>query len=222
MLGKLKRLCRFRTKHLLLLFATFATVLGYLRWQSNRVERLATAVADAGGFIRYDYMLDEFGEPLDVTENPASTPVRLLFGDFAFVQPKHIVLSNTSTTDKTVERISNCPAIGSVTYLELEGTDVSDMCIRRLTNFAGLEGLYLDNTRILGRNLAQLSEIDTLRELHLNDTRLAIQAVEEIKMLKQLRVLLVIRCGLSDAHISSLRDSLPDCAVENDFQNFQF
>ncbi|MDO4549939.1 MAG: hypothetical protein Q4C96_01650 [Planctomycetia bacterium] len=100
---------------------------------------------------------------------------------------KTLDLWNTTVTDEGLDSIQKITSLNS---LNLMGTQITDAGIKKLTGLTSLTTLNLDNTSITN------------------------EAVETLSQMKHLKKLSIKATMLTNAGIQKLKDSLPECVIE--------
>lgn len=216
-MGRLKPIFRFRIAFLLALTTIACGTLGYIKWQSSRVAEYCALVDSVGGTVVFDYMIDEDGNPIPTPKHPMPAGVRAVFGEFAFVTPTQLQLSDKRITDETVDRLSTHALAKEITDIQLVEASVTDEVMPALVRFPSLLYITLERTAITGEDLGRLAELPHLLELDISDTAVGGNAVSELSAIKGLRALLAFNTQLTSGDIERLREQLPRCKMIYDY-----
>ncbi len=114
-------------------------------------------------------------------------------------------------TDNDVWVLVYC---GSLSYLDLQRSQITDYGMTYIGNIASLRGLHLGHTAVSAKGLAPLQNLTSLRSLDLTGTSIVIDdAVEYIEVLSSLRWLdlrLTPKTEASPSAIEHLRNKNPN------------
>lgn len=103
---------------------------------------------------------------------------------------------------------------GSVVYLNLRGTKVSDAATAQLGELAELTHLHLEKTAITDAALANLKNLQKLEYLNLYGTAITDAGLEHVAALKNLKRLYLWQTKVTDAGVEKLKQALPELKID--------
>ncbi len=114
----------------------------------------------------------------------------------------NMIASKLDFTDAHMQHLKNFKGL---TYLNLDGTLVSDKCLPQVGNFACLMSLRLSGTDVVGTNLDALNKLRYLSVLNLHGTNLKPGSLAKLKpILGQMRELDLSAVNLSKVDVAVL------------------
>jgi hypothetical protein len=153
----------------------------------------------------------------------------------------HIELEGSGTTDQDVERlVKSLSQLGSVKYVNLTATEVTDACLLSLAELTGLTSLQLSNTQIAGHGFEHLRALELLQEvnldgtliddagvaslaqipnvttLNIDNTNVTNEGVMHLSRLSGLETLSAANTGLTESGVLQLVESHPNLAIFDD------
>jgi|GEM_PF-2601991 Leucine-rich repeat (LRR) protein len=153
----------------------------------------------------------------------------------------HVELEGSRTRDQDVERlVESLSQLGSVKYLNLSGTGVTDGCLPSVAELTGLSSLQLANTRVRGHGferlqalkllhevnldgtliddagVASLARIPNLTTLNIDNTNVTNEGVMHLSRLSGLETLSAANTGLTESGVLQLVESHPELAIFDD------
>lgn len=118
----------------------------------------------------------------------------------------------------TDDGLENLKAMKFLVGLDILGTRATDIGLGHIKSLRNLTSLAIGNqgikTEITDAGLANLAGMGKLEELIIVNVAATDASLEIIKKLSQLKRIQLVRTGISEAGIASLRMALPNCKVE--------
>lgn len=111
------------------------------------------------------------------------------------------------------ERLTLVSRLTQLTWLDLEGADVTDEGLVHLQGLRKLKRLCLSSTRISDDGLAHLAELENLEGLSLHNTQVSDKGLKHLRKLSKLRGLILFRTRVTEAGVKELKKSLPSCQI---------
>lgn len=153
----------------------------------------------------------------------------------------HVRELNLSYTYITDDGLMHLPRLKHLEVLKLQGADIGDDGMRYVGKLTGLRELHLSYTHISDDGLVHLSRLRNLEKLFVNGTQIGDRGVESIATLGRMKVLFASETNISDEAVpalgsmqslvqlniystrifdkghASLREMLPNCAIQPKF-----
>jgi len=146
--------------------------------QAERQRQAVEAIREVGGFVGYDYEMDESGFFWTKQEPPGPAWLRRLVGDDFVSDVVNVDFSDTRVTDAGVENLNE---LTGITHLALGGTQVSDAGLENLTGLANLTLLGLSHTQVSDTGLKHLVGLTNLQVLGLVGTHATEEGIMELR-----------------------------------------
>jgi len=197
--------------------------LGWFGWkfrEAERQRRAVEAIEKAGGWVSYDYEMDEDGLHTGRAESSAPAWLRKLLGEDFFADvvavgfsvPSSSVYSeaNTDVGDLGIEHLG---ALENLEWLNLSDTRVTDGGLQHLRGLTRLEVLWLSCAPITDDGLHDLKGLTELRTLRLSATQVTLLGLKHLRELPKLEELYLDGTQVTDEDIEELQAALPNCEI---------
>jgi hypothetical protein len=102
---------------------------------------------------------------------------------------------------------------GQVSAANLQGADITDDDLERLSSFRTLHSIYLRGTAVTDRGLVHLSSLPHLVDLDLSDTAITDAGLPYLANLENLRFLQAHRTQITAESVAELKRKLPDVRI---------
>lgn len=101
-----------------------------------------------------------------------------------------------------------------VTWLDLRGSDITEVALTKLASFPHLTRLNLSNTGIKGDSLAAISSLAFLEYLNLYGTKVSDTSIQHITPIKTLTALYLWQTAVTPEGIALLKAALPEAEID--------
>jgi hypothetical protein len=179
------RWCQFSVKTLVLFVLLLSLLISWLGVKMRAVQkqrRSVDAVENVGGFVSYDYQLQEYDDDKGPPPPPGPAWLRRLFGDDIFANVVHVDCINCKESEVVVRALDGLP---HVQRLNLAGSNLTDDDLRHLVGLKELYGLDLSRTTVSDGGLVHLQGLVNLSWLVLSGTKVTDVGVARLR--KELR-----------------------------------
>jgi hypothetical protein len=158
--------------------------------EAERQRKAVEAIRAVGGWVYYEYHLNESGATMTVQEPPAPAWLRRLLGEDFLWDVAGVVFNYPEKIDDAV--LEHVTGLTRLQFLNLSGTQVTDIGLERLKGLVNIERLWLTHTQVTNAGLENLKGLTKLKRLVLYGTH------------------------VSEARINELRKALPNCDIDCD------
>lgn len=165
----------------LLVFVLLACMswLGVRLWQAIRQRAAVETIIKLGGFVTYDYMLDQSGNQLPDAQSPGPECLRKLLGDDFFTRVVRVNLDSTEVTDADLEHLE---CLTQLQWLNLFNTGVTDAGLEHLKGLTQLQRLELGGaTKVTDAGLEHLKGLTELGGLFLGGTKVTEEGEKKLQ-----------------------------------------
>jgi len=204
---------QYRLRTLLAAIAVLCLPLAWLAWRipEKRRERAAVSEIQAwGGWVSYDYEIDEDGAEVAGSEPTGPAWLRRLCGDDFFATPTAVDLDRTSINDSHLVLLEVLIALEA---LDLSDTQITDAGLHHIKSLASLKSLSLAGTPITGSGLAHLKGMTEIREAFLGGSQMSDFGLANLKGLTNLKHLDLRNTNVTETGIAELQRDLPLCEI---------
>lgn len=134
--------------------------------QARRQRQAVEAIRALGGFVTYDYGIDQaYGHPLNAPA-PGLGGLRRVLGADLFADVVRVNLDSTVVTDAQLECLENLP---QVRWVNLFNTRITDSGLEHLKRLRHLERLELGGTQVTDAGLEYLEGLPDLQSVYATD-----------------------------------------------------
>ena len=199
-----------RSLLILMLVASFGMSWIAVRMKRARQQKEAVKeIEKAGGWVIYDYEVDEFFTPLSSPVPPGPIWLRNHLGEHFFASVVEVHFASSPTRDCLV----HLKGLTQLRWLDLQGTRVTDASLEHLKELKQLQVLGLDGANVTDAGLRHLKGLTRLEMLSLNDTQVTDACLEYLKGLTHLWRLELHRTNVTDEGENALQRALSECEI---------
>jgi Leucine-rich repeat (LRR) protein len=178
--------------------------------RGRRQDAIVQEIERHGGLVVYDYEYDENGKWVADANPSVPTWIRQVCGNGCFVGVTDVILGGRQVGSFDFARLRD---LGTVQYLDVSKTDVSDETVRDICQIDSLEELRLDgNQRISDLALKHIGDLRALKRLDVSATEITDLSLMSVSRLQHLEHLSVAETNIGNQGVSALAelDSLRD------------
>lgn len=199
---------------ILLLMLLLCVGVSYIAWVKLRFQEQSHAVKEirqfggrvvtaphGNGFVRFVIGPDICFDVIEVLIEDCRPDPKLVDCLTKLFTIQTLLAHNYPLRD---EDISKLRGMRTLTVLYLDGTKVTDACVKDLVSFANLRVLVLDGTRISDQGLRLIGKMSRLTSLSLNGTDVTDVGIPYLARLPQLKELFLIYTKVSDVGVTAL------------------
>jgi hypothetical protein len=199
---------QFSLATLLAVVTLFAFWLGNNSKDVQKQASIVGAVLAKGGSVQYDCIVDAEGRPVPKPGVLEPVPLRLC-NEHVCANVTGIRARNQRFGDADLEGIAE---LSHVKTLDLAAAAVTNVGLAQIADSSSIELLILSHTRVQGPALAQLDSVP-IKWLMLDGTDIDDGCVASLQRIESLVFLDVTGTRITDAGMSRLQASLPDCQI---------
>ena len=231
-----RRWYRFSLRTLLIVLVLLSLLLGWFALkirQAQRQRQVVEAIQKAGGWVRYDFEVDESGAPIGGEKWPGLAWLRKLFGEDllgdvdtvgsfgsevsdvlleqfkGLADLKRLHLTGVPVTDAGIEHLKG---LTNLQVLDLSGTQMTDLGLQHLKGLTNLQVLWLSDTQVTDAGLQHLKGLPSLEQLNLSGTQVTDTGLDDLKGLT-LNLLVLSDTQVTVEGIDELQKAIPSCRI---------
>lgn len=134
--------------------------------QAGRQRQAVEAIRALGGFVTYDYAIDQaYGHPVNA-QDPGPGWLGSVLGVDFFADVVRVNLDSTDVTDAQLEHLENLPQLR---WVNLFNTRITDSGLEHLQRLRHLERLELGGTQVTDAGLEYLEGLPDLQSVYATD-----------------------------------------------------
>jgi hypothetical protein len=151
----------------------------------------------------------------------ANTPVQEIAGRLGELKTTfHLFALDAPITDAIFAELAQNPVLNRIQILKLNGVPLTDRALEHLVRFKSLAVFeFAGATQITDQGLKQLAKCP-LAELRLYDAPITDQGLDQLKELKGLGALTLLRAKVTAAAVKRFAEARPNCRFESDHGAF--
>ena len=197
-----RRWHQFRLRTLLLLVLLVSVGMSWFTVKLHRARRQRAAVEGilkSGGRVMYDYNYEEDGTPILDVDPPGPAWLQKMLGVDFFGDVETVLL----TSDAGIEHLG---ALRSLEMADLDGPEVTDDTIKRLTAVGRFRRLRLFRTGVGDAGLAHVGELTSLESVEIYYAGITDDGLEHLEGLPRLKFLCLEWTCVTDAGLEHLKE----------------